>query len=738
MFLVVVAVLVLVISVLWAHKETLSKQEGFVKALKEIKPCDFVPFLSSLPWIVIPIALLVLLNSLVGQGLVERITSLNPVEQILLGFTSSDWPRGWELLSLTSWLLAVCGAIMSTRVFLLPWLKSNASSLSKWYSGVVRDLVLLFAATIFTVLATETACDTDALALPLQTYAFSVILIFILMLLAYLFGQRYGFACALIVIALVCLGIAEHFVVLFKGQAMLPSDVLSAGTAANVADGYEYYIAPCLLEAICLAIIAFTILSFVTPVYRLQSKTLFMNLGTNYLCGALVLAVFLSLFTNYKVEDMLGFGFNLWWPLDTYEEVGFIPAFSAALQKMDIEVPDDYSDGYAEEIETTLAASYDEGYGSSETRAAAVSQFDEMQPCVVAVMSEGFCDLSMFDFMQAAGYWGPEFYNSLGDTLQRGWYYVSTQGGGTAITEFEFFTNNSLAYLSGKQPYQNFEFTNVDSLAKQLSAIGYDTTAIHPCAGINYRRNIVYDQLGFDTYLTEDDFAEDSPRYHNGITDAATFDKVLEILRSDDSPQFIFDLTIQNHGGYEVGTVPEEDMTSYYPEGIDSENAERLNVYLAGVNACDNDLAYFINELRNLDRPVVLVYFGDHQPGLAATLVDEAYGEIDDTTYSNYLGRTSYIIWANYDVAGNDQVSNWEDIGANELSAQMLNLIGGPLTEYQKALLATRDTIQAMSLYSVLNRDGSLWLIDDKTNPYYSTLNEIACMQYYNFAKKVK
>ena len=80
----------------------------------------------------------------------------------------------------------------------------------------------------------------------------------------------------------------------------------------------------------------------------------------------------------------------------------------------------DYTPDEAQSIEQELAAAYDSTYGSSEQRAAAVAQFNEIKPTIVAVMNESFSDLSCFEQLQAAGYTGPAFYNSLPDTLVRG------------------------------------------------------------------------------------------------------------------------------------------------------------------------------------------------------------------------------------------------------------------------------------------------------------------------------
>lgn len=737
--LVVVTLAVFMLSCLITHRDEMKGERALLKAVKAIRLRDITAYLGTVLWVVPLVAFLGFSIYLVEERMVERATELSGLERLLLGVSVDPDTKikGFEPLLLNSYVVAICGIVMQLRNLIIPRLKKSGAAAGKWTSTLVRDLALMAGAAVLTVLATEVACDEDALTLPVQSYIFSFILIFALMLLVYFFFQRYGFFCAFIVVASIALGIAEHFVVLFKDQAMLPSDILSAGTAAAVAEGYEFTIAPCLYNAVSIGMVAITLLSFVSPVYTFNRRSVFVNFGINYLCGALVLALVVGVSNTYYVGDLLGFTLNQWWPISTYEEQGFIPSFTAAIQKMEIDEPEGYSDEATEELEANLAEQYDTGYGASEQRAQATAQFDQTKPCIVAVMNESFSDLSVLEPVLNAGYTGPSFYNSISDALQRGALSTSVLGGGTATTEWEFFTNNSSAFLNGKQPYELYSMAKIDNVVKQLKELGYGTTAIHPNAGINYRRNTVYAQFGFDEFLTIDDFDDDAPTYHNGVTDATTYDKVLEILRTEEDPQFIFDLTMQNHSGYEYGSVPEEDMTSYWIDGVDEETLTSLNVYLASIQHSDEDLEYFINELRTIERPVILVFFGDHQPGLSAEILAQACPEMDEQTRASLFGQTTYMIWANYDVAATEQVSYWEQAGANELSAVAFNLIGAPLSDYQKALLCTRGQIQALSLFGVLNTDGSRYVVSDETNPYYEALNEIARMQYYNFARKV-
>ena len=79
------------------------------------------------------------------------------------------------------------------------------------------------------------------------------------------------------------------------------------------------------------------------------------------------------------------------------------------------------------------------------------------------------------------------------------------RGGGTCNSEFEYLTGTTLGSLGGGvYPYMFYDLENVESLPKYFSSLGYDTTAVHPAAASNWRREVVvYRQLGFDDFLSE-------------------------------------------------------------------------------------------------------------------------------------------------------------------------------------------------------------------------------------------
>ena len=366
-----------------------------------------------------------------------------------------------------------------------------------------------------------------------------------------------------------------------------------------------------------------------------------------------------------------------------------------------------------------------------------MAQFDELKPSVIVVMNESFADLSDFDGMRC-GYEGPQFFNSIDDGLYRGELFVNVHGGGTCNTEFEFLTSNSLGYIgAGKYPYSTFQLDPIDNLARQFGSLGYTTTAMHPNYASNWNRNKVYAAFGFDSFMDINAFGgmplrgldgrkkmetpTGIPIFHSGVSDQATYQATLDLLAEDEAPQFVFNVTMQNHGSYNQNNIPEDKLTHYYPTGTYedpsfAETPERLNEYLSCIEESDRALEWFVGELRKLDRPVVLVFFGDHQPSMTPDYNDAWYTNEDDLTHTQRVYHAEYVMWANYDVAGNSQSSEVRDTSVDVLGTIMLHAIGAPLTDYQKAQLATREQIKATNLHGYLGADDT-WYTPEQDSP---------------------
>ena len=611
-------------------------------------------------------------------------------------------------------------------------------------------LVALLVCAVLGHLAVELPYNYEIIWMAPQYALLQVLIILLAIGVLHFLFQRRG--AGMFVGACLCfvIGLAQFFIASFKSAAILPNDLFVLGTAAAVSGGYTYAIGGGVVLGLAALLLAAAVGSLVTPApVASRGRRVAANLGG----AAVLLAVLAACVTVPSYFDDLGVQMKYWYSLDYYRRQGFITSFVAVAQDLPIDVPEGYDDESAEKLEASYVESYDEGEGASEERAAAEGQFDAERPSVVCIMNESFADLSELDGA-SWGYDGPSFVGSADDALAQGSLNVSVLGGGTCNTEFEFLTGVSLAYVGdGKYPYSLYDLSVAPSLARQFSDLGYETTAMHPNYATNWNRDRVYEALGFDEFLSIDDFAG-AQTYHSGVSDAATYDKCLELLEGSDGPQFIFDVTMQNHSGYDQNNLG--DVEQYHVDGLSDYDNARLSEYLACIDESDRALEEFLDELEELDRPVVVVFFGDHQPALSTILEAALNGEqVYDESGNAIAGgtgggdasgdaeatletyRSSYLIWANYDVAGCAQDGRELDASPAYLGALTAGMIGAPLTDFQKAQLAIREDMPAVSLLGTALADGT-WVSADDGDALPQAYDDLAQITYLEFASKLR
>ena len=614
----------------------------------------------------------------------------------------------------------------------------------------LRDAVVLLLSTWLTMIGLELVWNDGILAMDPTGVGLELSMIGLLLLVLYFAAQRSGVAAAAGSAALYVAGMANGFVLAFKSEVIMPSDLLALGTAAAVSSGLHLELGDNAFLALSAQAVATCWLSFLVPLPapdgqdaapsdspRAPRRSTVVRVGVNVaLAVACALGLrWVALGQSYQER----YGVVLISYKDSYQRYGFLTGFMAVLQNMAIKVPEGYSNDAAQLEEEALAQEHIEALNNSGRAAdvaAAQAQFEGVRPTVICVMDETFSDLSRLGGL-GCGYTGPAYFNSIDDALFRGTLDVSVRGGGTSNTEFEFLTGTSMAYIGpGKYPYPMYHLAGTSSLASQLGELGYSTTAIHPNLATNWKRDEVYEALGFDRFLSIDDFDESDPWLHMGVTDAATYDKILELLEEDEGPQFIFDVTMQNHTPYNLGNIPEDMLTHYEPTGFSDDDVAQLNEYLTCIQASDQDLEEFMGRLRELDRPVVLVFFGDHQPGISPTFNDALFQGEDELTHTLRTFQTDYVVWANYDVAGSDQASEVLETSPAYLGSQVFEAIGAPLTTYQQASLGARLSMPAVSLIGYRAADGT-WHQPCDGSDAEATYDRLALVTYLEFGSRV-
>ena len=104
----------------------------------------------------------------------------------------------------------------------------------------LRDAVVLFASTWLTLVGMELVWNERALSMDPTGTWIEMDLIGLFLLALYFAAQRRGVAAAVGSAALYVVGMANGFVLAYKGEVIMPSDLLALGTAASVGGGLHF------------------------------------------------------------------------------------------------------------------------------------------------------------------------------------------------------------------------------------------------------------------------------------------------------------------------------------------------------------------------------------------------------------------------------------------------------------------------------------------------------------------
>ena len=258
---------------------------------------------------------------------------------------------------------------------------------------------------------------------------------------------------------------------------------------------------------------------------------------------------------------------------------------------------------------------------------------------VVLVLSESFTDPTQLDGFDLERDPIPQTRATMRQTTS-GTMLAQLYGGGTANMEFETLTGQSIALFRPQMvsPYQMLvsDYSSYPSAVGWFKAQGHKAIAIHPYMVGLYKREQVYKTLGFeefihDTSMQSQETIDDNPY----IDDVAAFDEVIHQIDDNDDPLMINLVTMQNHipvdGNYddpiEVG-------------GIGGDQGDRIGQYARGLEHTDAALADFLRELEASDEKSVVLFFGDHLPGIYDSDVKNAN--------SDGLGlyETPFFVWS--------------------------------------------------------------------------------------------
>lgn len=486
--------------------------------------------------------------------------------------------------------------------------------------------------------------------------------------------------------------VAEAFVVSFRSTPIMIWDILAFSTAMTVAEHYAYQVsAEMVLAGVGLVLMNLFFWFFPLQVKGWKRRLLLGGSGACALAG-------LVMFFYMKIVPSKMLDINMWAMNDTYEQCGYVLSTMISLKYV-VKTP---PKGYSLTKVRKLGEDFLEdpaGENSSEA----------IQPVnLICIMNESLSELKTAgDFTTNQEYF--PFLNSLTENTVRGSLCVPVFGAMTSNTEFEFLVSDSMAMLPfGSVAYQFYVKPGVCSLVSVLKDQGYYSVALHTYPRENWNRDRCYENMGFDEFLDMDSF-EGSPMLRSYYSDMADYQKIIQTVEGKETPEdklFIFDVTMQNHGGYDQ--LYDNFQQEIFLTGSCEGKYPKADQYLSLMRVSDDAFRQLVEYFTACPEPTMIVLFGDHQPGVEDEFFDEIAGrpsyEVEDPDRLMWY-QTPFVIWTNYQQPSKDMGK----MGSVYLSAHMLRLANLEMSPFHHFLLTMWESLPVVHPMGLYEGDGTYY-----------------------------
>ncbi|MCW2814278.1 MAG: hypothetical protein JWN84_1733 [Nocardioides sp.] len=409
----------------------------------------------------------------------------------------------------------------------------------------------------------------------------------------------------------------------------------------------------------------------------------------------------------YEVGDRK---WRYWNQRANYAANGFVGGFLYNMPTVAMETPQ----GYDEATMDALTTRYERAAAKvNRNRDGSLEDVN-----VVLVLSESFSDPTALEGFELAQDPIPQT-RELMEAGSAGTMMAQLLGGGTANMEFEMLTGQSIGLFAPQlsSPYQMLvpEYDQYPSAVGWFEAQGHTPVAVHPYITTFYKRDQVYEVFGFDdfvhdTSMTEQDRIDDN----EFISDASAFDEVRRQINDSSAPLLVNLVTMQNHipvdGNYQdpIGVT-----------GVEEAEADRIGNYARGLAHTDDALADFLAKLKQSDEKTVVVFYGDHLPGI--------YGsEVLDQNPDLGMYTTPFFLWSS---EGTPR-KKLPQVSPTQFLPMLYEMADAPVPPYFVMLDRLRAKIPALEQGRFLDPTGRQITVDDLDRQGAKVLADAQLVQY--------
>ena len=534
-------------------------------------------------------------------------------------------------------------------------------------------------------------------------FVLNVILVALLYLMLLMLFNRFWTASIVILAVGIIVAAIEHFKVEIRYEAILPADL---GFLGSNTGNMLTFIPAGAHVTILVALGAFAVLLALILVLRhfdgrkgrmIRTDNLSLNLTSRLILLLLPILVFALYCIHVSTTDSLANKFSralgdtpsMWDSVYDAQRNGPLVAFTRQLNPKITDKPSNYS----EETMKKVAARY-----QKEAETINASRTNNLtDSTVVYVLSESFSDPSRVPGLKTNKDSMPNIRKIKAGTTS-GLMLSSGYGGGTANLEYMGLSGLSMANFESSlsSPYQQLvPSQHWTPTINQLWGAPVNSLGYHSYESSMYSRATNYKKFGFSHFYTltgpdvikYQDKIDESPY----VSDKSSYDSALEGIKSGKTNKFIQIITMQNHMPYHEWYENNDytaESTTGTPLGDDEQQS--IETYQKGVEITDQATQEFLNELDALDKPVTVVFYGDHLPGIYSSASE-------DDNNSLALHLTDYFIWSNK--ASSSQGNKASDAAyssPNFFVAQAADHMNAKVSPYLAFLTEMHSKIAAM------------------------------------------
>ena len=446
--------------------------------------------------------------------------------------------------------------------------------------------------------------------------------------------------------------------------------------------------------------------------------------------GVLLLISYAGVLSNpqapqRKTLSKIGYSPTLWNVQQDAETNGALTTFLSLTRVKAMEDEPEYSQAAMQQIKNRYAQAADE--------INAQRSQNLTDNTVVMILSESFSDPNRVPNVHFGADPMPNI-RALGQTTTSGLMLSPGYGGGTANIEFQQMTGLNMANFSDTllSPYQQLvatrpKFYSFNQMWNEHCGDEYSTSCsigYHPFKQFFYLRGVNYKKFGFSHLYTLDS----DPKIAHGeayvgpngtkteVSDEEAYKNVVEEIRTNTEQnkpsQYIQLITMQNHAPYPdlYGSENEFHGVNETPDTVPERGI--IATYAKNVQRTDEATANFLNELDGIDKPITVVFYGDHLPGIYNTANADKNNALT-------LHETNYFIWSNRASASHDVKLPESDAAytsSNYFMTQAAEHMNARISPYLALLDELHAEVPAMSRSvnaGVWSAKGEPTLLDD-------------------------